>query len=157
MTEETSTTLLLLQLLLEQRYRVIPGKYERGQSQDADALLLIGDAALQFRAANKRYPFETDLAFEWWLWQHLPCVFAVWAIRKDASPQEKKRVEHGLIRALGLNSTRLERIAEERSAALGLPAADLHTYLSSFIYRLGAREEDAIDQFKGLVDEHHLL
>lgn len=156
-TEETSTTALLLRLLLEQRYGVIPGTYERGQSQDAEALLLIGDAALQFRATNTRYPYETDLAFEWWLWQHLPCVFAVWAIRKDASPQEKKQVEHGLIRTLGLNNSRLTQIAEERSAALGLPAADLDTYLSSFIYRLGSREEDAIDQFKRLVNEHHLL
>ncbi len=156
-TEETSTTALLLRLLLEQRYGVIPGKYERGQSQDAEALLLIGDAALQFRATNTRYPFETDLAFEWWLWQHLPCVFAVWAIRKDASPQEKKQVEHGLIRTLGLNNSRLTQIAEERSAALGLPAADLDAYLSRFIYRLGPREEEAIKQFKGLVDEHHLL
>lgn len=156
-TEESSTTALLLRLLLEQRYGVIPGKYERGQSQDADALLLIGDAALRFRATNTRYPFETDLAFEWWLWQHLPCVFAVWVIRKDASPQEKKQVEHGLIRTLGLNNSRLTQIAAERSAALGLPAADLDAYLSRFIYRFGSREEDGISRFRELVNEHKLL
>ena len=84
-------------------------------------------------------------------------IFAVWAIRRDATPQEKKAVEHGLIKTLGMNHNRLERIAQESSQTLGLPAADLHTYLSSFIYRLGQVEEAGIARFRELVDEHHLL
>jgi chorismate dehydratase len=179
-TEETSTTAVLLRLLLEQRYRVTPASYdrvrvpsasgvdegsadarrreaERGQRADADALLLIGDEALRFTQANDRYPFEIDLAFEWWLWQHLPCVFAVWAIRKDAGPQDKKQVELGLIKSLAMNQRQAESIAAEYSSRLGIPAADLRTYLSGFIYRLGQPEEAAIKRFKTLVDEYHLL
>jgi len=156
-TEETSTTAVLLRLLLEQRYRVTPASYERGTQQDADALLLIGDEALRFSQTDTRHPFEIDLAFEWWLWQHLPFVFAVWAIRKDADPTEKKHVELGLIKSLALSGGRLEPIAQERAAAFGIPAADLATYLSGFIYRLGQPEETGIEQFRRLVDGHHLL
>jgi len=166
-TEETSTTAVLLRLLLEIRYRLRPAAYERipqlaaegrlGPRPEADALLLIGDEALSFRQSNRQYPFEIDLAFEWWLWQHLPFVFAVLAIRKDASPQEKKHIETGLIKALAMNTGQLESIAQEHSVRLGVPAADLASYLLRFIYRLGPLEEEAIARFRALVDEHGLL
>ena len=157
-TADTSTTVLLMRLLLEQRYHLRPAAYtSREQSPDADALLLIGDEALRYHASNTQYPFEVDLAFEWWLWQHLPFVFAVWAIRKDATPQDKKRIEASIARALALNTPQFEQIAAEASTSLGIPAEELQTYLSSFIYRLSQPEEDGIAQFRKLVDEHHLL
>ena len=156
-TEETSTTAVLLRLVLEQRHRVTPASYERGAREDADALLLIGDEALRFARTNTRYPFETDLAFEWWLWQHLPFVFAVWAIRKDADPAGKKHIELGLVKSLAMHGSRLGPIAEEAAGTFGIPAADLTRYLSGFIYRLGEAEEAGIEQFRRLVDEHHLL
>ena len=157
-TEESSTSALLLRLLLEQRYHVRPASFERGPATPgADALLLIGDEALRFQQANARYPFEIDVAFEWWLWQHAPFVFAVWAIRKDADLEEKSRLERALGKALAMNTGRLAQLAQERSSALGVPAADLESYLSSFIYRLGPSEGAAIKRFEALVHEHHLL
>ena len=155
-TADTSTTAVLLRLLLEQRYHVSP-TYRRGQDPDADALVLIGDEALTFRERNREYPFEIDLAFEWWLWQHLPFVFAVWAVRKDAGDEEKRELTLALTRSLGRNATQLETIAEERAAPLGLPVKDLHAYLSSFIYRLSQPEEAGIARFRELVHGHHLL
>jgi len=156
-TEESSTSAILLRLVLESRYKLSPAEYTRGQQADADALLLIGDAALRFQQANVQYPYETDLAFEWWLWQHVPFVFAVWAIRKDASPQDKKHLELSLSRSLGVNVSRLDAIAEESSKALGLPAASLSAYLSGFAYRFSEQEEAGIRRFKELLHESHLL
>ena len=167
-TEETSTSAVLLRLLLEQRYHVQPKEYVRVSSEEAvrpgssegwagDALLLIGDEALRFQQTNTRYPFEIDVAFEWWLWQHAPFVFAVWAIRKDAAPDEKAELERALARALAVNASRLALLAQEREASLGVPAADLERYLSTFIYRLGPTEDAAIQRFEELVREHHLL
>ena len=177
-TEETSTTAVLLRLLLEQRYRVTPAAYERisnldaahppgppgtaagaggsDQSRAGDALLLIGDEALRFREVNTLYPFEIDLAFEWWLWQHLPFVFAVWAIRKDASVEDKKHLETSLSKALAMSQGRHEAIAQDYSPKLGVSAEGLAAYLSSFIYRLSQPEEDGIRQFKSLVEEQQL-
>ena len=156
-TEESSTTACLLRLLLEVRYKVQPAEYRRGQTDDADALLLIGDQALQFARTNTRYPFEIDAGFEWWLWQHLPFVFAVWAVRKDVTPDLKKAIELGVSRALAKNLNSFDAIAAEYSPRLSIPAADLQAYLSNFVYRLGQSEEEGIKRFKELVDEHHLL
>lgn len=156
-TEETSTSAVLLRLLLEQRYKLAPKAYTKGQPPDAEALLLIGDQALKIQQTNTMYPYEIDLAFEWWLWQHLPFTFAVWAIRKDAAAEEKKSLELALSRALGVNSRELNVIAQEHEKTLGIPAAELQAYLSGFIYRLSQPEEEGIARFRSLVDEHHLL
>jgi chorismate dehydratase len=154
--EETSTSACLLRLLLEQRYHVIPSAYQRGKIH-GDALLLIGDEAIRFQHQNAQFPYEIDLAFEWWLWQHLPFVFAVWAARKDASTQDKRHLEAGLAKALSVNAARLGAIAQDYSGRFGIPALELEAYLSSFIYRLGRFEEEGILRFKELVNEHHLL
>ena len=156
-TEETSTSVLLLRLLLEQRYHVAPAAYQPGRVAEADAQLLIGDEALRVQQANTQYPYEIDVAFEWWLWQHLPFVFAVWAIRKDAAAPDKKALELALSGALGGNLRRLDAIAREASPSLGVPAEELQAYLGSFIYRLSQPEEDGIRRFQELVHEFHLL
>lgn len=178
-TEETSTSAVLLRLLLEHRYHLTPAAYERvrvpsgswvdeevptskregrrGQDPAADAWLLIGDAALRFSHANTQFPYEYDLAFEWWMWQHLPCVFAVWAIRTAGSVQERKGFEAALAKSLVMNLGQLETIAQEGSERLGVPSAELQVYLERFIYRLGPDEEAAISRFATLANEHHLL
>jgi len=156
-TEESSTTARLLRLLLEVRYRVQPAEYLRGQTGDADALLLIGDEALRFERTNTQYPFEIDVGFEWWLWQHLPFVFAVWVVRKDLSQDLKKMIERGVSRTLAKNLNSLDEIAAEYSPRLDLPPTELKAYLSSFVYRLGQAEEEGIRRFKELVNEFNLL
>ena len=156
-TEETSTSAVLLRLLLEQRYMITPKAYQRGQDPSADALLLIGDAALQFQQTNARYSYEIDLGFEWWLWQHLPFTFAVWALRNEVSVEQKKSLESALSRSLGVNSRELNAIAAEQAGRLGLPAAQLEQYLAGFVYRLSQPEEEGIAQFRSLVHEFNLL
>ncbi len=158
-TDHTSTSALLLRLLLEQRYKLAPKAYRRGSppGDDADAVLLIGDEAMRLGHANRQYPYEVDLAFEWWLWQHLPMVFAVWAVRTDAPPDFKQRLSRSLQRQLAVNLGRLEAIAEERAGALGLPPSGAAAYLQRMVYRFGALEEQAAGRFTQLLHEHHLL
>ena len=155
-TEETSTSALLLRLIAEQRYGIRP-RYLPGDHPDADALLLIGDQALKAQAGNRNFPYEVDLAFEWWLWQHLPFVFAVWAVRKDSDAADKQLLSRELLRAFGQNSRRLDALAVERAVALGRSAEDLTMYLEHFVYRLSQPEEDAIRVFSKLVHDHGLL
>ena len=157
-TDETSTTALLLRLILEVRYERLPRAYQRGvPTEDVDACLLIGDEALTFRATNRRFPYETDLAFEWWLWQHLPFVFAVWAIRKETSLAKKQRLTRALFKAVSVNAGRLDILAQQRAETLGMPVDDLHTYLANFIYRLSDPEEEGIKRFEALAHDHRLL
>lgn len=156
-TEESSTTAILLRLILEQKHRIPPAKYERGEPSGAEARLAIGDEALQLSHANTRWPFETDMGFEWWLWQHQPFVFAVWAVRRDADAAIKRELELAITRSLGQNQNKLGPIAAAASARLGIPADELERYLKNFVYRLSAPEEEGIQTFRRLVDEHKLL
>lgn len=158
-TDDTSTSVLLMRLILEQRYKLAPKAYHRGSppGNDVDAVLLIGDEALKLHHANRLYPYEIDLAFEWWLWQHLPMVFAVWAVRKDTPAEAKQQLSRSLQKQVAVNLARLRAIAEEQAPSLGLPAPHLEAYLGKFVYRFGALEEQAVAQFSHLVHEHHLL
>jgi chorismate dehydratase len=152
-TQETSTSAVLLRLILERRYELEAPTYIRGTHPEAEALLLIGDEALKFQKTNTQYPFEIDLAFEWWLWQHLPFVLALWAIRTDADPQERKQIEAGLMRALTVNSGQLELIAQEASPKLGIPAEELHAYLKGIVYRFSPAEDEGLAKFAELAKE----
>jgi chorismate dehydratase len=155
-TEASSTTTCLLRLLLAQRYKIVPS-YHQGRNDDAEALLLIGDETLQFQRRNTQYPFEIDVAFEWWLWQHLPFVFAVWAVRSELEAVRKKAIGLALTKALAENGSHLESIAQEHAKTLGIPEQELHRYLSNFIYRLSQPEEEGITRFKELLDGSGLL
>jgi len=162
-TDETSTTVLLSRLILEQRYQLSPRVYQRcstreltAHSTQVDAVLLIGDEALRFRAANRWYPYELDLGFEWWLWQHRPAVFAVWAIRKDVEAAQKQFISRAIHHQLALNLGRLDEVAASRADAVGMSVKDVKTYLESFIYRFSAPEEEAIAEFTRLLDAHRL-
>ncbi len=131
------------------------GTARRAAWQAADAVLLIGDEALRFKQTNRSFPYEFDLGFEWWLWHHLPCVFAVWAIRQDAASQ-KKALELALARSLSLTTAEFDSIAQAYAPAHGT-VDELKVYLSSFVYRFGADEEAAIRTFRELVESHGLL
>ena len=166
-TEDTSTTAMLLRLILEQREHLPGIQYRRVEqgwsasparlSEDVPAMLLIGDEAMQFRAANRTHPFEVDLSFEWWLWQHLPCVFAVWAVRRECDAEAKDQLNRAVFKALSANHGRLPEIGRDRAAALGLPPEAVTAYLEQFVYRLGELEEQGISRFTELAHEHHLL
>ena len=156
-TEQTSTSVVLLRLLLEQRYQLTPKAYVPGAPEEADAILVIGDDALRQRATDRRYPYELDLAFEWWLWQHLPAVFAVWAMRKDAPAADRQQLLRALQRQLAVNLPRLGELAAGRAPSLQLPPEAVQAYLQNFIYRLSEPEEQAIAQFERLAHEHGLL
>lgn len=156
-TEESSTTAILLRLILEQKHHVAPPTYVRGDPEGAEAHLAIGDEALQLAHANTRWPFEVDMGFEWWLWQHQPFVFAVWAVRRDTDAVTKRELETSVARSLGQNQKRLGEIAQEAAPRLNIPAPKLEAYLKNFVYRLSAPEEAGIRTFRQLVDEHKLL
>ena len=157
-TDESSTTAMLLRLILEERYKITPTAYQRGRATEtSEAWLAIGDEALKARQGNQQWPYETDLAFEWWLWQHLPAVFAVWAVRKDLPSSEKQQLSRLVQHQLAANLGRLDAIAQAHAERLGIPAAQLAEYLSRFVYRFGENEEQAIQQFQLLLRQHGLL
>src|SRR5256714_9577389 len=99
------TSVALLELLCRDVWKIQPKFAEaRAEAQDLeslatlphDALLVIGDAALQL-AARRTYQHRYDLGEEWKRWTDLPFVFAVWAATRVASSAAVRRANEHLL------------------------------------------------------------
>ena len=101
---------------------------------ECDAALLIGDPALQ---VDRSHYFTLDLAEEWVACTGKSCVFAFWAIRKQAlSGQDGAAITRIFkdSRDHGLSPKNLEAIAQEWSLRLGLAIEVIRLYLTHNIH-----------------------
>lgn len=157
-TEESSTSVRLLEVLLGMRYGV-RARLERltGGAADFsrfDAVLLIGDAALRRgREGVPGFRRVYDLAGEWRAWQGLPFVFAVWAADRSVPAAERAALRSALERALAAAAGRLAAAGAAHGRRLGLRPDEAADYLNGFIYRLGDAERAAMRRFRRLADE----
>ncbi|MER3523618.1 MAG: aminofutalosine synthase MqnE [Ignavibacteria bacterium] len=157
-TDETATSVKLLEVLLEKEYGV-HAKLERlhagvNDYSRFDAILLIGDEALRRNKCGlDGFELVFDLAKEWYEWQKLPFVFAVWAMKKNLPDEQKRRLKHIVGKALERGEAELGTIGALHGQRLGLLPSETYEYLSGFNYRLGEREREAMRTFKTLVRE----
>ena len=102
--------------------------------KDYDAALIIGDSALLARTDGYHV---RDLATDWKAHTGKNFVFAFWAVRKAAligQDAEKVINDFQLSRDHGLRRANLEKTGNEWSVRLGLPEADIISYLTDNIY-----------------------
>ncbi len=154
-TASSRTSVLLLELLCRHRWRVRP-KFAtvRAESSDLAALsgfphegvLVIGDAALVL-AAERRYPYMTDLGLAWKEWTGLPFVFAVWAARREAEQRAVQRVHSALLAARQWGLGHLDELAEAASQATGIGTATTRAYLGDLDYALSYRHLAGLTDF----------
>ncbi len=157
-TDDTATSVRLLRVILEKKYGV-RASFERmhggvNDLSEFDAVLLIGDEALR---RNKQgldgFELVYDLATEWYNWQKLPFVFAVWAARKSMEPTEKAALTEIIAHSLDSCETDFVSIAGAHGKRLGLTDRETQEYLAGFNYRLGEREQEGMNVFRQLVME----
>jgi aminodeoxyfutalosine synthase len=157
-TDDTATSVRLLQVLLKKKYGVHT-TFERMHSgvndySNFDAVLLIGDEALR---RNKYglpgFELVFDLAREWYEWQKLPFVFAVWALKKSSPVEKKTELRQLLQFSLEKSEAALETIGSLHGKQIGLTPNETKEYLEGFSYRLGEREREAMEVFRKLFDE----
>ena len=157
-TDDTATSIRLLQVLLRKKYGVDASlvRMHSGVNDhtEFDAVLLIGDEALR---RNKfglpGFELVFDLAKEWYEWQKLPFVFAVWALKKELEPDRKSELKQLLEAALEKGESRLESVGALHGKLIGLTSAEVREYLEGFNYRLGDRERAAMEVFRKLFQE----
>ncbi len=143
-TDETATSVRLLQVILEARYRRPGVHYGRIPSSmlfdgDADALLLIGDEALKARKEGIRgFPVMTDLGEEWYSWQKLPFVFARWMVRK------------GLERNIKVI---IERYVKNSLKSIRIGTKEQMDYWEGFAYELAPEHDRSIAAFAKLLEK----
>src|SRR5215472_3413773 len=152
--EGSRTSAALAQILLRTRYGVHPEILplpmdSRAEDADADAVLLIGDRAMQSCLPGFAHAF--DLGQEWHDWTGLPFVFAVWAVRKglDLGP-----VPEALQESRRRGGARVGPIAHREAPHLGLDAGFCRRYLANIIhFDLGPREQAGLHHYYMLACE----
>ena len=136
-TPESATSVALTKVLLPEAEQVPLG-------EEADAKLLIGDAALKsaFEDPTPHY----DLGRLWLERTGLPMVFAVWAAPEPTHPQLPE-LEDALVASVRQARAEPERLAYESSERYGYPAGFLARYFEKLRYRFGPRERAGLYTF----------
>jgi chorismate dehydratase len=136
-TPESATSVVLTKVLLPQA-EIVP------LGEEADATLLIGDAALKsaFEDPTPHY----DLGRLWLERTGLPMVFAVWAAPEPVVDGIAE-LEHALVASVRLARAEPERLAYEASDRYGYPAGFLARYFEKLRYSFGPRERAGLYTF----------
>jgi chorismate dehydratase len=136
-TPESATSVVLVRVLLPEAEQVPLG-------EDADATLLIGDAALQsmFEDPTPHY----DLGRLWLERTGLPMVYAVFAC-PDPPPPGISEIEEALLESHRASRAEPESLAREASALYGYPAGFLARYFEKLRYGFGPRERAGVLSF----------
>jgi len=157
-TDDTATSVHLLRVLLAKKYGV-HSRFQRLHAGVNDwsaysAVLLIGDEALR---RNKEglpgFELVFDLAREWYQWQKLPFVFAVWVARRSLDGAAKEQLREILTRSLESCYDDFVPVAGPHGRQIGLTDPEIQEYLAGFNYRLGDRERKAMEIFRALVED----
>src|SRR3989442_4041021 len=126
-TPESATSVVLTKVLLPEAVQVPLG-------EEADATLLIGDAAL--RSAFEDPTPHYDLGRLWQERTGLPMVYAVWACREGVE-EGLEELERAHLRSLALSRAEPEALARRASAEYGWPAGFLARYFEKLRYHFG--------------------
>lgn len=140
------TSVALLELLFENvwhaRPRFVLGDAEVqdvviDNSNDTDARLVIGDAALVLGTNHRgRYPHVYDLGQMWKGWTGQPFVFAVWVAQRSTDVKEALVAHAGLIASRNWGLHHLPELAEQAHNASGVQREICAEYLSGLDYGL---------------------
>src|SRR6476469_572602 len=129
-TPESATSVVLTRVLFPEAELVPLG-------EDAEAKLLIGDAAL--KSAFEDPTPHHDLGRLWLERTGLPMVFAVWAAPEPSHP-ELLELEEALVASLRAARAEPDQHAFESAERYGYPAGFLARYFEKLRYRFGLRE-----------------
>ena len=136
-TPESATSVVLVRVLLP-KAEILPLGIE------ADATLLIGDAAL--RSAFEDPTPHFDLGRLWLERTGLPMVFAVWAAPEPVA-EGLLDLEHALVASVRLARSEPELLAQRASDTYGYPAGFMARYFEKLRYSFGPRERAGLYTF----------
>jgi chorismate dehydratase len=142
-TPESASSVVLARVLF-------PDAEQVPLEEDAEATLLIGDAAL--RSAFENPAPHYDLGRLWTERTALPMVFAVWACLEPVADGIAE-LEDELVGSVRLARTEPERLAFEAAERYGYPAGYLARYFDKLRYSFGPRERAGLHMFFELARE----
>jgi chorismate dehydratase len=146
-TPESATSVVLTRVLLPDAEHLPLAAFASG---DAEAQLLIGDAAL--RSAFEDPTPHHDLGRLWLERTGLPMVFAVWAAPEPTHPGLVE-LEDALVSSVRAARAEPEQLAHDSSERYGYPAGFLARYFEKLRYRFGPRERAGLYTFLELAHD----
>lgn len=120
---------------------------------DADALLMIGDRAMN--PPDEQFAETWDLGEHWYRWTGRPFVFAVWVAREGVPTAE---IAAKLTAARDRGLAAIPSIAARDAARVGTSVEIAETYLKRNLhFRLTAAERASLKQFERLARECQVI
>ena len=147
-TSQSATSVVLAQVLLPEAEIV-------GESDEADARLLIGDRALS-SAFSDPSPHH-DLGALWRERTGLPMVFGVWAAQASVPAADLARIDRVLADALSQAQEQSDLVARAAAERFDFPAGYLARYFEKLRYGFGERERAGLTRFYELAAERGLI
>ena len=158
------TSVALLELLFEAVWKAkpefMPGDAEltdvaRFASEDHEARLVIGDAALLLRALahgpdgarGHPYPHVYDLGEEWRAWTGLPFVFAVWVAARTTAVADSLGAHAALIASRDWGLVHLDELSRQAAGQTGVPTSVCREYFRGLDYGLGYEDLAGLTEF----------
>ncbi|ARF56046.1 menaquinone biosynthetic enzyme MqnA/MqnD family protein [Streptomyces gilvosporeus] len=151
------TSVRLAQLLLAEKVGVRPEYYSCPPDlglmmQEADAAVLIGDAALRANLHDgPKLGLEVhDLGQMWKDWTGLPFVFAVWATRREYLEREPlvvEKVHEAFLASRDLSLEEVAKVAEQAARWETFDEAVLERYFTTLDFRFGAEQLRGVTEF----------
>lgn len=151
------TSVRLAQLLLAESVGVQPSYYTCPPDlslmmQEADAAVLIGDAALRANLLDApKFGLEVhDLGSLWKEWTGLPFVFAVWAARRDyleREPVVTRKVHEAFLASRDLSLDEVSKVAEQAARWEAFDERVLEQYFTTLDFRFGDPQLAAVREF----------
>jgi chorismate dehydratase len=151
------TSVRLAQLLLAEQYHVTPDYFtcppDLGvMMQEADAAVLIGDAALRASLHDApRLGLQVhDLGQMWKDWTGLPFVFAVWAARKDylaSEPESVRKVHEAFLASRDVSLAEVAKVAKQAARWEAFDAELFERYFTTLDFRFGPEQLAGVREF----------
>ncbi|MGW3014182.1 menaquinone biosynthetic enzyme MqnA/MqnD family protein [Streptomyces sp. NPDC001219] len=151
------TSVRLAQLLLAEKVGVRPDYYtcppDLGlMMQEADAAVLIGDAALRANLHDgPRLGLEVhDLGQMWKDWTGLPFVFAVWATRREYLEREPlvvQKVHEAFLASRDVSLEEVAKVAEQAARWETFDEPVLERYFTTLDFRFGPAQLRGVEEF----------
>lgn len=143
------SSVMLSRVILAEKYGAAPKLISRppdlpSMLAEADAALIIGDAALQLDP--EKLPFETlDLGQVWNEMTGLPMVFAVWSGRKEVM---QPRFEQAFLDSCRYGLDHMDDIVAAEAPSRGFAPELVRTYLTKHIvFELGPRDLEGLQLY----------
>jgi chorismate dehydratase len=120
--------------------------------QEADAAVLIGDAALRANLLDgPKFGLQVhDLGALWKEWTGLPFVFAVWAARRDyleREPLVTRKVHQAFLASRDLSLDEVSKVAEQAARWEAFDQSVLEQYFTTLDFRFGGPQLEAVREF----------